>query len=106
MPKLVVRTDDKGIIIGYALVMNDDHQPIDGVHVDTDLDIEKVELVGNYKLLGDILVPLTEDEKPEEVEELSEIEILTRRVDEQQAIIDVLMLEVIPNLLPTIEEVK
>ncbi len=59
--KICVKTNRHNIIIGYAKIINNIKPFEDGFEVDANL--ETIDLVNNYKYVGNKVVELTDEEK-------------------------------------------
>ena len=81
MSRLHVVVDSNSIVSSYGVCLSETHVPIEnGILVETNLDLDTVILVGNYKLVDGELIELTEEEKPVLPQELSKLEILENEV--------------------------
>ena len=61
--KLCVVLDANNIVTNYGVCLDDTHMPfVNGVIVYTDLDLDVIEIVGNYKVAEGVLVELADEE--------------------------------------------
>ncbi len=60
--QIVITTDSNNIIKSVHQVLNQ-NESYQGIVIETSLDIDTVYLVDNYRLAGNILVELTEEEQ-------------------------------------------
>ena len=59
---IAVKTDVNNVVVSYAVVLNNDLN-YEGALIETDLDLDLIQLVGNYKVADGVLVELAEEEK-------------------------------------------
>ena len=64
MTKICVLIDENNRVIAYGICLSKEHIPLEnGAITETDLDLDEVDLVGNYKLIDGELIELTGAEK-------------------------------------------
>lgn len=61
---IAVKTDVNNVVVSYAVVLNNNLN-YEGALLETDLDLDLIQLVGNYKVVDGVLVELTVDDKGE-----------------------------------------
>lgn len=79
---IYVSVDSDNIIKSIWIPVSEGDKPIeDRIEVHTDLDIEKIFIVDNYKLCNGALIELTDEEKPEPIpQKPNEMEVLNEQV--------------------------
>lgn len=77
---ICILVDKNKVITSYGVCLSQVHIPLeDGVIIETDLDLENVNIVGNYKLQDSKLIELTEEEKNSLNKEANKTKICTMK---------------------------
>ncbi|NRY59839.1 hypothetical protein [Clostridium beijerinckii] len=85
MYSIYIIMDNNNVIKDYGVCLSDNHMPLEnGIKIDTDLDLENISLVDNYKLVNNKLVKLTYEEKesliPTTAPQVTTDEVLTKEL--------------------------
>ncbi|WP_053985219.1 hypothetical protein [Niameybacter massiliensis] len=98
--KIYVLIDSNFIVKSWGKPLSADHIPIENsVEVETNLDLGKVQIIDNYKLVDGRLVELTEGEKPVIDAPIDEMKILKQQLKQQEEAIGMLATQTAKNTL-------
>jgi len=93
MNKIYIKTDTNKVVSAFGIPLNDNHIPLkNGTATETNLDLDNIELINNYKLVDGILVELTNEEKTTLFPTLTPILSVDEKLKLMQKAIDDLVL--------------
>lgn len=97
---IYVLIDNNFIVKSWGKPLSEEHIPIkNSVVVETDLDLDEVQIIDNYMLIDSKLVELTEEEKPRIEKPTDKMEVLQKQLKQQEEAMGLIATQVAKNTL-------